>query len=349
MDQSDVPLIVSTGRFEQKSGRWRISRSSHELPMLEHGQQLVLVDRTGNGCLAGPTTGGERAYAGYTGWVVVDARPREITLEYEDLFETAHAKYVISVDLRAKVSDAVDAAMEGVTSLISSVRPLLAASISNSLREMETPRGNLADPVAQVRAIGERQLHADLVGSQVTGAPDWLSLKVVHLVVRNDSATDEYLRQIRGKRNDKELTTAEGVIQLTRTEYELKRREMFREALSPYMNDGTLAILEGIWENPTQEHIAAAAAKIEAKEGNERAYHLAILNAIKDNDVVADDEGLLRLARQFIDIGKQSAISDGGPEAVHTVDRDLSEEEMVSVPEEQHAAEDSSIEDADFS
>ncbi|GAA1515044.1 hypothetical protein [Kribbella lupini] len=301
MSQTVQSLIVSTGQLDNDRSWFGLRKSAPNLPDVAYGQKLVLLNSKGEAVPAEVVTGGERTFGQFRSWVLVDVRTQELVFEYDNLWSTSYASYLITVHLQASVADAKQLVASGTSSLDTFCRPKVAAAVKQALRDTVFPDGKIADPVNQMRALAENSLHAKMVAKLLPDLPDWLDLSVTDISVRNDADAEKHVKGLRGHLNSKDVIIASGLNDLTRTKLDLRKRELVRNALSAHMSDSSVALLEAIWDNPTTKNIAAASDRMREKELGEQANFRALLAVIQNTDTVLDADGMLRAVRQLLE------------------------------------------------
>lgn len=302
MPEPARPLIVKTGRFESTKRGFRLRRTPLPLPDLDHGQRLILIDSSGQARPANSVTGGERAFSRFASWVVIDGSDRDLHLEYDDLFSTVNARYVIAVDAHVHVGSGAELAISGISSLDSYCRPKISATIKRALRGLEIPGEKVANAVTQVRAVGEGWLHDELVGKAVEDLPKWLIVTITDLSIGNDAAAETHTVELRRVRNEKEIIVAQAVNQLTQTKFSIKRSQLLRDALAPHMTSAAAATLEAVWQDPSPEKFDAAIASLREVEQRDQDLFVAVVGHLAESDSYVDAAGLVKVVQQVLDM-----------------------------------------------
>jgi len=292
--QSNRPLVVRSGAIEPDRRRFKFRRLRMELPDVEHGQQLILLDTAGQATIATHATAGERAFGSYASWVVVDAGGRDLQLDYADVFSTSYARYIVTVNVHVDIH--VDAgfgrqlALSGITSLEEQFRPTLSALLKRTLRNQEFPTDNLADPVLHLRKLGEDLLNDELVGRTLADLPPWLVVSVRDIVVRDDAAAASHLVALRQARNAKQLTLANGVDKLAGLELTLKQRELLQQTIGNNMQTASGAAMEAVLMNPSAQNIQTAIQTLQTSETREQELFIRFVEHLDGSDLAADPE-----------------------------------------------------------
>ncbi|WP_410791320.1 hypothetical protein [Kribbella sp. C-35] len=303
--QINRPLVVRSGTFEPDRRRFKFRRLRLELPDLEHGQQLILLDAGGQATIASGATAGERAFAGYVSWVIVDAGGRDLQLDYADVFSTSYARYIVTVNVHVDVD--VDAtfgrrlALNGITSLEDQFRPTLSALLKRTLRNQEFPTENLADPVLYLRKLAEDLLNDELVGRDLTDLPPWLTVTVRDVVVRDDDAAATHLVELRQARTAKQLTVARGVDKLAGLELTLKQRELLQQAIGDNLKSAGGAAMEAVLMDPSAQNIQMAIATLQNSEAGEQNMFLEFIKRLESGDLAADPNSAAKGVGTFMD------------------------------------------------
>lgn len=340
--QIDRPLVVRSGTFEPDRRRFKFRRLPLELPDLEHGQQLILLDSTGQATIATGSTGGERAFAGYVSWVVVDGAGRDLQLDYDDVFSTSYARYTVTVD--AHVDVYIDAgfgrqlALSGITSLEAQFRPTLSALLKRTLRNQEFPTENLADPVLHLRKLAEDLLNDELVGRTLADLPPWLTVTVRDIVVRDDAAAAGHLAELRHARNAKQLTLAKGVDKLAGLELTLKQRELLEQAIGGNLTSASGMAMEQVLLNPSAQNIQAAIQTLQASEANEQTMFLKFVEQLDGRDLAADPENPAKGVAAFIDAQRHRDVIAAVSEVDATPDPQVERGPTTDRPSPAHRA-----------
>ncbi len=295
--QSNRPLVVRSGAIEPDRRRFKFRRLRMELPDVEHGQQLILLDSAGQATLATQATAGERAFGSYASWVIVDAGGRDLQLDYADVFSTSHARYLVTVnvhvDIHVDVGFGRQLALSGITSLEEQFRPTLSALLKRTLRNQEfptVPTDNLADPVLYLRKLGEDLLNDELVGKNLADLPPWLVVRVRDIVVRDDDAAASHLVALRQARNAKQLTLATGIDKLAGLELTLKQRELLQQAIGNNMQTASGAAMEAVLLNPSAGNIQTAIQTLQTSEASEQDLFIRFVEHLDKRDLAADPE-----------------------------------------------------------
>jgi hypothetical protein len=303
--QINRPLVVRSGTFEPDRRRFKFRRIRLELPDVDHGQQLILLDSSGQATIASGATAGERAFAGYVSWVVVDTGGRDLQLDYTDVFSTSYARYIVTVNVHVDVH--VDAgfgrqlALSGISSLEEQFRPTLSAVLRRTLRNQELPTENLADPVLHHRKLAEDLLNDELVGQSLTGLAPWLTVTVRDVEVRDDAAGAGHLTELRRARNAKQLTLAKGVDKLAGLELSLKQRELLQQAIGNNLHSASGAAMEAMLLNPSDQNIQVAIQALQNSEENEQELFLKFLERVDGSDLAAQPENPAKGVAAFMD------------------------------------------------
>ncbi|TCC24584.1 hypothetical protein [Kribbella speibonae] len=305
MTQTNRPLVVRSGTFEPDRRRFKFRRLRLELPDVEHGQQLILLDAGGQATIASGATAGERAFAGYVSWVIVDAGGRDLQLDYADVFSTSYARYIVTVNVHVDVD--VDAtfgrrlALNGISSLEDQFRPTLSALLKRALRNQEFPTENLADPVLHLRKLAEDLLNDELVGRTLTDLPPWLTVTVRDIVVRDDAAAATHLVELRQARNAKQLTIARGVDKFAGLELTLKQRELLQQAIGDNLKSAGGAAMEAVLMDPSARNIQIAIATLQNSEAGEQNMFLEFVKGLDSGDLASGPESAAKGVAAFMD------------------------------------------------
>lgn len=303
--QINRPLVVRSGSFEPDRRRFKFRRLSLELPDVGHGEQLILLDSTGQATIASTATAGERAFAGYVSWVIVDAGGRDLQLDYADVFSTSYARYIVTANVHVDVN--VDAgfgrqlALSGISSLEDQFRPTLSALLKRMLRNQEFPTENLADPVLHLRKVAEDLLNDRLVGTSLADLPPWLVVTVRDIVVRDDAAAASHLVELRQARNAKQLTLARGVDKLAGLELTLKQRELLEQAVGGKMTSASGMAMQAVMLDPSAQNIQMAIETLQNSEANEQTLFLKFVEQLPGADLAVDPEGPAKAVAAFMD------------------------------------------------
>jgi hypothetical protein len=265
-----------------------------ELPDVEHGQQLILLNSAGQATIATHATAGERAFDSYASWVIVDAGGRDLQLDYADVFSTSYARYIVTVNVHVDIH--VDAgfgrqlALSGITSLEEQFRPTLSALLKRTLRNQEFPTDNLADPVLHLRKLAEDLLNDELVGRTLADLPPWLVVAIRDVVVRDDAAAASHLVALRQARNAKQLTLATGVDKLAGLELTLRQRELLQQAIGNNMQTASGAAMEAVLLDPSARNIQTAIQTLQTSETSEQELFIRFVEHLDKRDLAVDPE-----------------------------------------------------------
>ncbi|WUJ70487.1 hypothetical protein OG809_35990 [Kribbella soli] len=311
--QTNRPLVVRSGRFEPDRRRFKFRRLPLELPDVEHGQQLILLDSSGQATIATAATAGERAFAGYVSWVIVDAGGQDLQLDYDDVFSTSYARYIVQVNVHVDVH--IDAAfgrqlaLSDIGSLEDQFRPTLSAVLKRTLRNQELlPPDNQVDPVLYFRKLAEELLNDELVGIPLTGLPPWLAVTVRDIVVRDDAAAASYLAKLRAALVAKHVTKAKGVDQLAGLELTLKQRELLQQALGADLNTAAGMAMAAALMDPSPQNVQAAIQTVQSSELGEQTLFLNFIERLQGRDLAADPESAARGVAAFMDAQRHRGV-----------------------------------------
>lgn len=288
-ERNDYNPIASRGRIEKGLGILGRRRVRDSIPPVEHGFELVIVDRNGEARSGAALTAGERYWASGGTWLKIDVSDHELTYGFSHGATDGSARYLIEVTVVVSILDAAEAVRRKAGGVRKYILPILKQRVATSLSTAIRPGSS--DTLSTLNAGRDRVTRDLAEGLQPGSSFDvdgWLRVVVNDISVTFDRATASHYDRLVDAARTSEIHLTELRNKKASAKAEIDLRITWSEHLEPRMADPLQRAVEVIAANPTQENIQQVVAQLDGSDQWTRAEVVSILNKLIDKDFVAD-------------------------------------------------------------
>lgn len=289
MKTSDFDPLVRSGVLEKASTMLGLRRRRADLPVVENGHALVLVDRNGGVRSAEALTAGERFWAAEGTWQIIDVSSHEIHCDFDFTSTDGTAGYVIDVEVLVRVTDADEAVRRKARAVSVLVRPKLRSSVERALPNPREVRGG--DTVTNLnagRAHVASALRQALLGEEDQTVDGWLAYRVTDVTVTFDAATRTHLDTLVSQHRTSEIDVRELRHRLTKADAEIDLRNKWAAHLTEQLSEPVTRAVAAAASDPTPANIAVAVEQLNSDEQWTRAEVVTILKTLIEKNYVGD-------------------------------------------------------------
>jgi hypothetical protein len=288
-EKNDYNPITSRGTIEKASGILGRRRVRDSIPSVEHGTELILVDRNGEPRSGAALTTGERYWASEGTWLKIDVSDHELTYEYSHGATDGTAGYVIEVTVVVNVQDAVGAARRKADGVRKYILPTLKQRVTTSLpTALRAGSGGTLSTLNAGRDQLARALTEKLQPGSAFDVDGWLRVVVNDISVTFDPATASHYDRLVNAARTSEIDLTELRNKEKSAQAEIDLRTTWTRYLKPRMADPLQRAVEVIAADPSKENIQQVVAQLDGSDQWTRAEVVSILNKLIDKDFVAD-------------------------------------------------------------
>lgn len=303
----DFSPILERGKLEEAPGFLARIMRRRELPLVDAGSELVLVDQAGKPVAHGTQlSAGEKIWARATSWIKVDVA--EHTLELRVPFEDpgSRAGFVAVVVVGARVTNSAKVASSGISSAKDALVPALTDAITSCAIASETDPGiNPVDALNKSRGTALATLREFL--RDRLALPKWLAADVRSIAVEFDEQTKHHYDNLVKYGREGEVADVAAGVKRKETEHTLELSKLWQHAMSEHLQDPVTSSITGVLFDPTPHNIKDAIGQMNTADAvaRERAYD--VLTSLIDNNYLHKTSELSEAMREI-----RTALQIGG-------------------------------------
>jgi hypothetical protein len=281
----DFSPIVERGTLEEAPGFLARIMRRRELPSVDVGSELVLVDQAGKPVAHGTqVSAGEKFWAGATSWIKVDIA--EHTLELHIPFEDpgGRAGYVASLAVGARVSSSAKLAKSGASSVKESLAPALVEAVASCALTIKASSGSTpVDTLNRSRSTALATLRKSLRKNLVS-LPDWLAVDVRSIALEFNAPTQRHYDDLVKHGREEEIAAATADVKRIKTKQAIDESKQWKDAVAELLGDPVTKPLAGALLEPTPESVKDAVDQMNAADAlaRERSYEV-LVSLINNN------------------------------------------------------------------